>query len=537
MGYRRGRPLKRGGNKRGIDPGAHGARRHIRTGLVLSAIQILGLILSVGQDAIAAKLFGARVEMDVYLEAWIVPVALANIVGPALQSALIPHFARALAERGAESAWELAAEALLVVMGFFGVVALLGLAGGHQVLAFVAAGAPPDAGGVLMRIYTIGFAFALSSVVGALLGGLCSATGRFIFPALLTNLSALIPVAGLLLLGKRLGVTALPLSLAFAAFVQMVLLVWIVAGLGLRLPRAISGMPQRLAPLLRDSFTVGVATVPIALISVAERHFGSELAVGSVATLSYATKLVAAGFRVFASGLSVMGLPLLSAYLARGERERFERAFSFLFRLGCYAAVVGAVGLVLAGAPLVRILFERGRFTPGDTVMVAACLRRSAWCLFYGVVFPTLNAALLSGRRAWILPLANLTGLCVYLFVAFATLRPGGSPLGLALAYAVAFDAILIPAYLLLWRQGLITPRPMLLALGRCALLAPIVYVPVWLCLQGFTRLALPTLPVLIILALVGGSVSLVAISVLDPEVRDRVREALRETPKVADAQ
>ena len=98
--------MKHGSAKRGIDPSAHGARSHVRTGIVLSIIQVFGLLLSVGQDVISAKLFGARVEMDVYLEAWIVPVVLANIVGPALQNALVPHFALARTQHGDEAALE-----------------------------------------------------------------------------------------------------------------------------------------------------------------------------------------------------------------------------------------------------------------------------------------------------------------------------------------------------------------------------------------------------------------------------------------------
>jgi putative peptidoglycan lipid II flippase len=528
--------LKRGRDKHGIDPGAHDGRKHIRTGLVLSFIQVLGLLLSVGQDAIAAKLFGARVEMDTYLEAWIVPVAIASIVSPGLQSALIPHFALTLAQKGAESAWEMAAEALLVALGFFAALALLGLVGSRQILGFVAAGARPETARLLLQIYAIGYGYAILSLLVALLSGLCNATGRFVFPAVLSNLSALVPVAGLLTLGRRLGVTSLPLSLVLGALIQTVILAWIIGHLGLRVPKIRRGVFRRLRPLLQVAVTVSVATVPLAMIAVAERHFGSELAEGSVAQLTYATKLVAAGFRVFAAGLGVMGLPLLSAYLARGERERFQRAFSFLFRLGCYTAVVGAVGLTLAGQPLVHVLFERGRFTHADTALVAACLRRSAWCLFYGVVFPTLNAALLSGRRAWILPVANAAGLCVYLAVAFGTLVPGGNPLGLGLAYAVGYNAILIPAYALLWREGLIGGRPLSMALWRCLLLGPLVYFPVWLCLRGLSLVASPAFPSLLVTAMVGGCLSLLGIAVLDGEMRDRVLAALRQ-PHVRNSQ
>jgi putative peptidoglycan lipid II flippase len=523
--------LKHGSAKRGIDPSAHGARSHVRTGIVLSVIQVFGLLLSVGQDAISAKLFGARVEMDVYLEAWIVPVVLANTVGPALQNTLVPHFALARAQRGDEAAWELATEALLVGLGVFALLGLVGIGASRFVLGFVAAGSPAELKPLLQDIYFIGFAFGGLSLASSLLSGLCAAVGRFIVPALLANLSALSPIVGLLVFGRSMGVRALPVSLLAGAVGQTIVLLWLMHRLGLRLARPRPGMVMRVGALIKDATTVALATVPIALIAVAERHFGSQLAEGAVAQLTYATKLVSAGFRVFASALGIMGLPLLSAYLARGERERFQRVFSFLFRLGCYVSVIGVIGLVLASQPLVQLLFQRGRFTQSDTAMVATCVRAAAACLFYGVVFPILNAALLSGRRVWILPIVNFFGLGIYLFTALQTFRVGGSPLGLAIAYGLGYNAILIPSYLLLWRERVVTFRPVLQAAARSMVIAPLVFIPTWLSLRGLTSLSISGLPMLLLVGLVGGTVGLLAISVIDGEVREHVLEALHKRP------
>jgi putative peptidoglycan lipid II flippase len=526
--------LKQTPAKRGIDPSSHGARSHVRTGIVLAFIQVFGLLLSVGKDVLSAKLFGARVEMDTFLEAWIVPVVLASIVGPALQNALVPHFALARAECGDEAAWELASEALLAGLGVFAATAIVGLAGSRWILDFVAAGAPPEARPLLGQIYVIGFAFAGLSLASALLSGLCSAVGRFVTPSLLTSFSTLSPILGLSLFGRSMGIRALPLSLLVGTLMETLLMLWLMRRLGLRFVRPHREILRRLGALLRDAITVALATIPLGLIAVAERHFGSQLAEGAVAQLSYATKLVSAGFRVFSATLGVMGPPLLSAYLARGERDRFTRVFAFLFRLGCYVSVVGAIGLVLAGQPLVRLLFQRGRFTSSDTLIVASCVRASAISLFYGVVFPILNAALLSGRRAWILPIANLVGLSVYLLVAIETFRLGGSPTGLAVAYGIGLFAIPVPAYWLLWRERLVTARPLIQAGVRSTVIAPLVFIPTWLCLRGLTLLSVPALPLLLVVGLVGGAVGLLAISVIDSEVREHVLEALRKRPPAA---
>jgi putative peptidoglycan lipid II flippase len=529
--------LKNGRPERGIDPSAHGARSHVRTGIVLAMIQVLGLVLSVGQDVLSAKLFGARVEMDVYLEAWIVPVVLANILGPSLQNALVPHFAWARTHRGDEAAWELAAEALLAGFGIFALAAVIGFAASSEIIGFVAVGAPPEKLPLLREIYAIGFIFSGLSLAGSLLGGLCNAVGRFVAPALLTSLLTLSPIVALLIFGGSLGIRVLPLSLAVGSAAQAVMLFVVVWHLGLRFRVPRHGVASRLRPLAIDAATVALATVPIGFMSVAERHFGSRLSTGAVAQVTYATKLISAAMRVFASGLSVIGLPLLSAYLARGEKERFDRVFSFLFRLGSYAATVGMIGLMVAAEPLVHALLQRGRFTPTDTAIVAACAQRAAPYLFYGILFPVLNAALLSARRAWILPVSNLVGLAIYLGLANTLTRPGGSPVMLSLAYAVGYDAILIPTYVLLVRERLVPVRPVILAVLRSAVIALLVLTPTWLCVRGLMMLSTPLLPLLVIVGVVGLTASTVAVSIMDAEVRERVWEALQGRPAPARAQ
>jgi putative peptidoglycan lipid II flippase len=503
----------------------------VRTGIVLAGIQALGLLLSVGQDVLSAKLFGARIEMDVYLEAWIVPVVLANILGPALQNALVPHFAWARTHHGDDAAWELAAEALLAGLVTFAILAVAGSVASPAILGFVAAGAPADQLPILREIYAIGFIFGGVSLANSLLGGLCNAVGRFVVPALLANVLTLSPIAALLVFGRSIGIRVLPLSLVVGSAAQMFMMLLVVWHLGLRFRVPRHGTAAHLQPLAIDATTVAIAIVPLGLISVAERHFGSRLSEGAVAQVTYATKLIAAALRVFATGLSVIGLPLLSAYLARGEKERFDRVFSFLFRLGCYAATVGMIGLMIAAEPLIRALLQRGRFTSADTATVAACVRRSAPYLFYGVLFPVLSAALLSARRAWVLPVANLIGLAAYLALAGALTQPGDSPVGLSVAYSVGYDVILIPTYVLLLRERLLSLRPVILALSRSVLVAILVFTPTWLCFRGLVMVSTPLFPLLLGVGVVGATAGTAAVAVADAEVRQRVLDALHGRP------
>ncbi|MFW5693171.1 MAG: murein biosynthesis integral membrane protein MurJ, partial [Thermoguttaceae bacterium] len=84
------------------------------------------------------------------------------------------------------------------------------------------------------------------------------------------------------------------------------------------------------------------------------------------------------GERMYHFPLGVLGLavaaaifPLLSRHAARGDREALGADLSLGLRLVLCLGVPAGAGLVLLAHPLAKLLFERGQFTPDDTVRAA----------------------------------------------------------------------------------------------------------------------------------------------------------------------
>ncbi len=65
--------------------------------------------------------------------------------------------------------------------------------------------------------------------------------------------------------------------------------------------------------------------------------------------------------------VSLAVLPTLSQIDARAELDRFKRTFSLGLRLVLVIILPAAAGLVALGLPMIRVIMERGAFTPADT--------------------------------------------------------------------------------------------------------------------------------------------------------------------------
>ena len=61
----------------------------------------------------------------------------------------------------------------------------------------------------------------------------------------------------------------------------------------------------------------------------------------------------------------------MSRQAARGDTRRLRPTLDFALRLAAYIAVPAAVGLVALPSPIVRVLFQRGRFGAEDTAATA----------------------------------------------------------------------------------------------------------------------------------------------------------------------
>jgi len=95
---------------------------------------------------------------------------------------------------------------------------------------------------------------------------------------------------------------------------------------------------------------------------------------GSASALTWAFTLMLMPQAAIAQSAGTASLPTLSAQVELGKFEDFRQTLSSIVRVMLLLALPATVGLVFLRVPLVRVLYERGRFDATSTQLVAWAL-------------------------------------------------------------------------------------------------------------------------------------------------------------------
>jgi putative peptidoglycan lipid II flippase len=161
---------------------------------------------------------------------------------------------------------------------------------------------------------------------------------------------------------------------------------------------------------------------------------------------------------MFSVAVATVLFPTLARLASRGDAAGFRAQVSSGLRQIVFLLAPAAVVSATLAQPIVRILFQRGHFHPGQTPVVASALAAfSAGLVFNGTML-LLNRAFFSLQSNWlptIVALANLF-LNALLDLAFYHLGVWGLPLSTALVNVAGTGALL---YLLRHRIGRLDGR------------------------------------------------------------------------------
>jgi len=409
--------------------------------------RVFGLI----RDAAIAYVFGATAGYDAFLVALYIPQALRQILGEGgLAAAFLPVYAQAR-ERGEADA--LAKSAFVALLVALPVLCTLGVLFARWYVPILAAGFPPEVMAQSVSLATWLFPLIGLVSIAALAAGILNAHGRFFLPALAPAALNLGMIAGALVLARivqppifGLAAGALVGGAAMTALLLPPLRPLLRGPWHVWPPHpALRQVAWRLLPALG-------AFIVTELNTLVDNRLASHLAPGSIATLQYAMRLFQLPLGVLAVSVTAAALPRLSKLAAREDRDGFRRALERGILTTSALVLPALAGLLILGAPILTVLFQRGAFTAADTARTYATLAgylSGLWA--YALVYLFSRAWFALGRP--LLPvLAGAVALVVNIGLNLWWVGIWGT-FGLALATGVAgwVYALLLGA--LLWRR------------------------------------------------------------------------------------
>ena len=345
--------------------------------LLVMGFFVLSRLTGLAREIIIGAQFGTSTQLDAYLAAFRVPDILFQLVaGGALASAFIPTFSGYLARGDRAGAWLLFSRVLNgVTLALLLLATLAALFTEPLVAAVIAPGfstAQQLLTADLMRWMLV------STVIfgaGGLVMGALNAQQHFLLPAAAPVLYNLAIILGAWLLTPLLGIYGLVVGVIAGSLAHLVVQI---PGLIRRHVRYTPSLSLR-DPGVRE---VGRLMAPRVLgLFFVQMHFlintvlASGLAPGSISALNYAWLIMLLPQGVFAQAVATASFPTLSAQIANAQHAAMRATFSGILRTVLFLTIPAAVGLIVLGTPLTRVLLQRGEFSAESTRLVTFALR------------------------------------------------------------------------------------------------------------------------------------------------------------------
>jgi putative peptidoglycan lipid II flippase len=129
--------------------------------------------------------------------------------------------------------------------------------------------------------------------------------------------------------------------------------------------------------------------------------FGARVSEGAATELQYARRTMFVPVGVIAQAAAVAAYPTLARLFAEGNRQRLlatvNRALRYVLVLSIGAAAIA----VAMSVPIIRVLFERGEFSPESTNAAAAALVMYALAIPIWGALQIVTRAFYARRQMW----------------------------------------------------------------------------------------------------------------------------------------
>ena len=385
----------------------------------VSAIAVFGSrVLGLVREQIFAFCFGASREYDAFLTAFRIPNLLRDLLAEgALSTAFVAVFSKELAANGKPRAFAVANRVMVTMAWVLAVVVVAGMAVAPGLVSAMAVGFDPEKARLTTTLTRAMFPFIFFVAMAALSMGMLNAQGYFAMPQSASsffNVTSIVVglgsaafcapefMHGLLPWGSGAGsgTGLLPPDPAAAGRAMLGMAVGtLVGGLaqwGVQLPLlwrlgwrpwprvALSDPALREVGRLLGPAILGAAAVQLSVFI--NSNFASLLGDRPISWLAYSFRLLQFPIGLFGVAIMSASLPTLSRQASTGDTAAFGETLTEALQLVLFFTIPAAIGLAVLATPIVRLLFEHGRFGATDT---AAC---SAAVAAYAVGLPGYSA-------------------------------------------------------------------------------------------------------------------------------------------------
>jgi putative peptidoglycan lipid II flippase len=424
--------------------------------IIITFFSFIGRGLGIIREAVFANYFGLTTNYDLYLIGAVLPITINSIIHYLAQNFYIPNYkkVKSVSDQKAQR-FRSVAFVGFTLLGLIIAVILFSIT--DQIIKLYVQNANFENLIIAKNVFNI-FIFTIPfSFSTAILSAILNADFEFKFPSfsqLYLNLAIILVV---LFFADSIGIFSIAWGYLIGTLLQFIYLYYKTNHISAIRFRNLH--LSELTSFLSLSFFLIIFIESIGQIySLADRFLYHRVDSGGIAALNYALIIFLIPISIFSLSLSTAILPKLSEILGDGSIEEKSENIKHYFGVNLFLIVPITLILLFQGDFIVKILFERGQFNPGDSKITFSAMQFYALSLIFYSSYAGINKLAYSSGLIKELFLVALFACIIKVVLNFILVDPMKQN-GLALSSSLSFFFLFLGTYFITLTNKLIVSK------------------------------------------------------------------------------
>jgi len=349
-------------------------KKTAKSAFIIMMFTMVSKFLGFVREMMIASRFGAGAVNDAYVIATTATVVIMAAVGTGLNTTLIPIFTEIQQKHGQESKIKFMGNIVNVTIFLTLGITIFGLAFSPQIIRVIASGFKGDQFRLAVELNRIGFVMVVFMVLTFVFSGFLNSSHKFGAPAAVGVVYNVVFIIYLAFFAGTFGIGGLMVATVIAYLTQVIIQLPSARRLGYKFSKVVNFKDSYLKKALFLTGPVAIGTVVRQINLVIDRTLASGLAEGSVSALNYSERLNTLVFSLFVVTIITVIFPMLSQESEKKDIEAIKNIMGYSINSILLVTMPVMIGMIVLATPIVRLVFERGAFTPEDTVATAIAL-------------------------------------------------------------------------------------------------------------------------------------------------------------------
>ncbi len=396
--------------------------------LATAASRVAGLV----REIVAASYYGIYGPMSAFTIAFQVPNLIrALFADAALQPAFVPIFTEQLEKKNYREAFRLASTLLLLVTLVLGAITALFVLIAPVLMPLFAPGFEGELLSLTITLSQVLFPILILLGISGVVVGILNSYDRFGAFAISPLFWNLTIIAVTIFLTPAFHgqnrIYAYAIGILLGTLVQLLIPVFDLRNTPFKFEWSFEWRNRDVRRVLLLMLPVTISLGLINFNMLINSLFGSLVSDQSPAAIDKAFRIYQLPQGIFSVAIATVLFPTLARFAARGEMENLRATMANGMRQILFVLIPAAAAVLVLSVPMIRLVYQRGEFTPEQTTLVATALFWFAFSLPTNGLYLLQTRTFFSLQRPWMA--TGLAGfdLVVSALAAFALYKPFGT--------------------------------------------------------------------------------------------------------------